>query len=143
MSTIFNPAKGDTGPYIVTVPFAKLGASGLAPYHTGSGALYFYGKLSVTDPDTAGTGQPQAVFKKTLASGITVTTDGNNTDTDGKVSITLDPADTNGLPDVLGNITLFCALKGNDGSGHEYTIVGTPDAPILLVVGMTATSKVS
>lgn len=140
-ATIIPIDKGSTAPFTVTVPFAKLAsyATGLNAFHTGSGQLWFYGKLSVKDPDSAGTSQPQAIFKKTLASGISVTQDGNNTDTDGKVSITLDPADTASLPDLLGAVTVYCALKGDDGSGHEYTLVGD----VRLVVSTQATSGVT
>lgn len=129
MSQLLTLQKGDTGPLVVTVGHATLGTSGLNPYHTGSGHLYFYGKLSVQDTDSA------AIFQKTLSSGITVTTDGSNT-VDGVVSITLAPSDTTALPDFP--ITLYCSLKGYDGT-NEYTIV----SDVLLNVRTQATSKAS
>ncbi len=134
MATILSLTKGDTGPFTVDVPHSTLvNPDGLHAYHTGEGALYFYGKLGLNDADSA------AIFKKTLVSGISVTADGNNTDTDGQVSVILDPADTSSLPDLLGAVTVYCSLKGNDGSGHVYTIV----RDVRLVVSSQPTSKVS
>jgi hypothetical protein len=132
MATLLTLTKADTGPLVVTVPWQTLSASnGLNPYHTGTGKLWFYGKLSVQDADAA------AIFTKTFAAGsITVPTDGNNTTTNGVVNITLAPADTSALPDTP--ISVYCALKGFDGV-NEYTI--TKD--ITLFVSAQATSKVS
>lgn len=131
MSQLLTLAKGDTGPLVVTVSHTTLGSGGLNAFHTGTGKLWFYGKYDVSDPDSS------AVFEKTLASGISVTVDGNNTTTDGVVSITLLPSDTTSIP-VDSPITLYCSLKGFDGT-NEFTI--TRD--ILLLVAAQATSKVS
>lgn len=132
MATLLTLAKNDTGPLVVDVPWQKLVnyPTGLNAFHTGSGKLWFYGKYDVSDPDSA------AVFQKTLASGISVTADGNNTNTDGTVSITLAPADTASLPDTP--ITLQCSLKGFDGT-NEFTIT----ADVFLNVRAQATSKVN
>ena len=135
MATLLTLSKGDTGPLTVTVSHLTLGSSGLTPYTTAQGGrLWFYGKYSPTDPDSA------AVFTKTEAAGaIVVTTVGSNT-VDGVVTITLQPADTNGIP-VDTPITLYCSLKGADNSSPnlEYTIVPN----VLLNVAAQATSKVS
>ncbi len=143
MSTLLTITKGDTGPLVVTVSHTTLGATGLTPYLTANGGrLWFYGKYSVSDPDTLTNGTTSgAVFAKTEASGaIVVTTVGNNTTTDGVVTITLQPADTTIIP-VDTRVTLYCSLKGAtaDTPNQEYTI----DKDILLVVSAQATSKVS
>lgn len=125
-------AKGDTGPLTVTVPFTSLGASGLAPYHAGTGQIWFYGKYDASDPDSA------AIFTKNLASGVSVTQDGNNTNTNGIISVTLATSDTASLPDF--NYTMQWAIKVRDGNtpANEYTLTYGN----LLIVA-TATSKVS
>lgn len=132
MPTVLTISKNDTGPLVVTVPWQTLSAStGLNPYHTGTGKLWFYGKLSVQDSDAA------AIFTKTFAAGsITVPVDGNNTNTNGVVNITLAPADTAALPD--WPITVYCSLKGFDGV-NEFTI----SKDVFLNVSAQATSKVS
>lgn len=134
MSQVFTVPKNDTYPLSITVAHATL-----ANYPTGLNAFskfWFYGKLSVQDPDTAAAGLPQAIFQKTQASGISVLTAGSPT-VDGVLQVVLQPADTNGLLyDVP--VTLICALKGFDGT-NEYTI----EKDIFLVVSSQATSKVS
>jgi hypothetical protein len=124
-------AKGDTGPLTVTVPSSSLSASGLANYHSGSGQIWFYGKWDASDSDAS------AIFTKTLASGVSVTQDGNNTNQDGIISVTLAISDTAALPDF--NFVIKWAIKVKDGvSGAEYTLTYGD----LLVVA-TPTSKVS
>lgn len=137
--TVLTLSRNDTGPLTVTVPWQTLSASnGLNPYHTGSGKLWFNGKFNASDPDTLTDGvKPGALFEKTLASGIVVTTDGNNTTTNGVVSITLAPADTQYCPADYP-VTLYCSLKGFDGA-NEFTIV----KDIHLVVSPQSTSSVS
>ena len=143
MGTLLTLAKGDTGPLTVTVSHTTMGATGLTPYLTANGGrLWFYGKYDVSDPDALTNGTTSgAVFTKTEASGaIVVTTAGNNTTTDGVVTITLQPADTTIIP-VDTPITLYCSLKGAtaDSPNLEYTIV----KDVLLNIGAQATSKVS
>jgi hypothetical protein len=132
MSTIFTVPKADTFPLIVTVAKATLVnyVAGLNTFHTGTGKLWFYGKYGVNDLDSA------AVFKKDLSSGVSVLADGSPT-VDGSVQVVLAPADTSSIP-VDTPISLFCSLKGTDGSS-EYTL----SSDVVLVVKAQATSKVS
>lgn len=136
--TVINVTKGDTTPFTITVDWHTLSASnGLNPYHTGAGKLTFEGKLSISDPDTAAfVGGPAPLFTKTLASGISVTADGNNTNTNGVVAVTLSAADwASLLYDVP--VSIFCSLKGFDGT-NEFTI----QKDVILAVSSQATSKV-
>ena len=135
--TTLTLAKADTGPLVVTVSHTTLGATGLLPYHSGSGKLWFYGKYDASDSDTLTTGLTSgAVFKKDLTSGVSVSVDGDNVSVDGVVNVTLLPADTSVIPyDVP--VTLYCSLKGFDGT-NEYTFLNC-----LLLVTPYATSKVS
>jgi hypothetical protein len=139
MSTLLTLAKADTGPLVVTVSHLTMGATGLLPYHSGSGKLWFYGKLDPSDPDTPAVAGGAGAYniKKDLITGVSVSVDGNNTTTDGVVNITLLPADTTSLPADRA-VTYYCSLKGFDGT-NEYTIV----RDVLLLVTPYATSKVS
>lgn len=147
MATLLTLAKADTGPLVVTVSHTTMGASGLTPYLTANGGrMWFMAKFDSSDPDVQSNGIISGyVFKKDLTNGITVTTVGNNTTTDGVVSIVLQPADTTTALLYDFPITLFCSLKGAtaDNPNLEYTIKGRFDDPIYLTVGASPTSKVS
>jgi hypothetical protein len=126
-------AKGDTGPLTVTVPFPSMSASnGLNPYHTGSGQIWFYGKYDSSDLDSA------AIFTKNLSNGVSVTQDGNNTNQNGIISVTLAPADTASLPDYPYVIQWAVKVRDNNTPASEYTLTYGS-----LLVIPTATSKVS
>lgn len=116
--------RGDSTTLTITV--ANLGASGLNAFDD----VRFTAKRDVGDADAI------AIISKRLASGITITTDGNAT-TDGVLSVAIAPADTSGLPAGY-TVALAYDVRLYDAAGDAYTV-----AQGMLTVMPTATQATS
>ena len=116
--------KGDTS-LLITVPAAVLGASGLNAYSS----IWVTAKHSRQDPDTDTAGFPQAVFQKTLSTGVAITTAGSSS-VNGVLTVTLLDADTSGLYDLPNGLPLEYDVKGKTAGGAEKTLV----SDVLLVL---------
>ena len=124
VTTDLTIVRGDTDALSITV--GNLGASGLAAFSDAR----FTAKRDLGDADTS------AVITKTLASGITVTTNGNAT-TNGVLSVAIAPADTATLPAGYA-VALAYDVRLYDVAGDAYTV-----AQGILTVTPTATQATS
>lgn len=108
--------RNTTGPLVVTVLWQNLAeSSGLGNYTS----LVFTAKRSLTDSDA------DAKIAKSLSSGITVTTAGNNTDTNGVLSVLIDASDTSDatkFPPRRTNLVLYYDVYGTDDNGKPWLL---------------------
>lgn len=114
--------KGDTS-LVVTVPMAALGASG----------LNLYTSIWVTAKHSSGDSDANAVFQKTLSTGVAITTAGSSS-VNGVLTVTLADTDTSALPDLANGLPLVYDVKGKTAGGAEATLVAD-----LLIVSAHAT----
>ncbi len=119
ITTDLSIVRGDSASLLVTV--GSLGSSGLNAFSDAR----FTAKRDVADGDAL------AVISKRLASGIAITTVGDGS-TNGVLTVSLAPADTQALPPYP--VVLSYDVRLYDSGGDAYTV-----AQGALTIGPTAT----
>jgi hypothetical protein len=124
VTTNLSLAHGDTATLAITV--GSLGSTGLAAYTDAR----FTAKRDVGDADSL------AIITKRLGAGVAVTTTGNAT-TDGVLSVTIAPGDTQALPAGYASVLAY-DVRLYDALSDAYTV-----ASGVLTVTPTATQATS